>query len=360
MANESLKSQLETKTKEFESQQQQLQSKLDEIYNEKENLEIQLRNYQKQLEKLEPTKNSAQLESTPNETNHKLKILDSELLKEYEKMEQIGIGSSGQVVKVAKKIFYALKIMSTENATVENLRQFLNEYEIMNLLNHPNILKAFGVFLSDEKSLPSILLEYCQTNLAAVIKNKSFSNVQLICAIYQIAEGMRYIHFNKIIHRDLKPTNILVTSDGTIKISDFGISKLMTPEELTMTIGVGTNKFMAPEIIAEEDNFNEKVDVYSFGVLVYYSLSGGELPKIKTPQILQGKKAEIPSSFTKFAKELIDSCWEFEAENRPSFNEICQKLQANHYNLMNISNGETNEVEIFVQNHQKRLPKYGQ
>lgn len=85
----------------------------------------------------------------------------------------------------------------------------------------------------------------------------------------------------------------------------FGISKLITEEKFLMTIGVGTNKFMGPEIIAEED-YNEKVDVYSFGVLVFYTLSGGQLPKIKTPQIFREKKAEIPSSFTEFAKDLIN------------------------------------------------------
>ena len=63
----------------------------------------------------------------------------------------------------------------------------------------------------------------------------------------------------------MKPTNILI--DGLVKIADFGISKLMTIEEPTMTRGIGSQKFMAPEIINEEDHYNEKVDVYSFGVL---------------------------------------------------------------------------------------------
>ena len=184
------------------------------------------------------------------------------------------------------------------------------------------------------------------------------TNVQIVCAIYQIVEGMKYIHFRKIIHRDLKPSNILISADGTIKISDFGNSKLITPDELSMTIGVGTNKFMAPEIIAEDDDYNEKVDVYSFGVLLFFIISGGELPKIKIPQILQGKKAEIPSSFTMLAKNLINDCWNFDAKNRPSFNEIYNFILENHCQLLDLNDDDFTEVQAFINNHQKLIPSY--
>ena len=98
----------------------------------------------------------------------------------------------------------------------------------------------------------------------------SFSNTETVKVIYQIAEGMKYIHSKKVIHRDLKPTNILLSSDGTVKICDFGISKLMTIEEQTMTRGLGSQKFMAPEILNEEDNYDVKVDAYSFGIVVFF------------------------------------------------------------------------------------------
>ena len=82
---------------------------------------------------------------------------------------------------------------------------------------------------------------------------------------------MEYVHFLKIIHRDVKPSNIMVAYDGTIKIADFGLSKIMTIEEQSMTGGVGTQKFMAPEEI-DELEYDEKVDVYSFGVLAFFIL----------------------------------------------------------------------------------------
>ena len=75
---------------------------------------------------------------------------------------------------------------------------------------------------------------------------------------------MEYVHFLKIIHRDLKPQNMLLDID-------FGLSKIMTIEEQSMTGGVGTQKFMAPEEI-DELEYDEKVDVYSFGVLAFFIL----------------------------------------------------------------------------------------
>ncbi|KAK8842942.1 hypothetical protein M9Y10_025808 [Tritrichomonas musculus] len=123
----------------------------------------------------------------------------------------------------------------------ENLQIFMKEHEILKMLNHPNVLKTYGIFLSDETNLPSILLEHCVNDLDCAIKNKSLSKTQISFIIYQMAEGMKYFHFKKIIHCDLKPSDILIDENGIIKICDFCISKVMTPSEqqtLTMTGGL--------------------------------------------------------------------------------------------------------------------------
>ena len=125
-----------------------------------------------------------------------------------------------------------------------------------------------------------------------------------------------------------------------------------------MTSGIGTQKFMAPEIINEEDYYDEKVDVYSFGVLLFFIMTGGLLPKIKLGDILKGKKAEIPSSFTEFSKKLINDCWNFEAKDRPSFKDIIEEMAKNHYNLLHLNESEVNNIETFVKQHKEKLPKY--
>ena len=190
------------------------------------------------------------------------------------------------------------------------------------------------------------------------IKNKVFSKEELVKIIYQIVEAMKFIHFKKIIHRDLKPTNILIDSDGTVKICDFGISKLMTVEEQTMTRGIGSQKFMAPEIINEEDYYDEKVDVYSFGVLLFFILSDGQLPKIRIADIFKGKKAEIPSSFTELSKNLINDCWNLKSKDRPSFQLILEVIEKNRYNLIQLNKAETKNIESFVKQHKTKIQQY--
>lgn len=263
-------------------------------------------------------------------------ILGRDEIDNLEKIEELGSGGGGKVFKVAKKELYALKEMNAKNAKTPEFTQFIQEYEIMSMLEHANILKTYGIFLSDEDNQPFILLELCPQNLQKFIEDKKFLNEELVKIIYQIAEGMKYIHFKKVIHRDLKPTNILIARDGTVKICDFGISKLMTIEEQTMTRGLGSQKFMAPEIINEEDHYDEKVDVYSFGVLVFFIMTGGLLPKIRIGDILTGKKAEIPTTFTEFAKKLINDCWNLEPKDRPSFKDIVDELDKNPLQLVPI------------------------
>ena len=286
-----------------------------------------------------------------------VRFLDEKSIKNLERIALLGQGGGGEVYKVAMKTFYALKIMKIKQNedNFDQFRYFISEYELMNMLNHPNILKTFGIFLSNKEMDPSILLEFCPTNLTNEIKN--LSRVQLICIIYQIIEGMKYIHFNKIIHRDLKPSNILIADDGTIKISDFGISKLMT-EEQTMTVGKGTYNYMAPEIVNEDDHYNEKVDVYSFGVLMFFILNNGELPKIRLVDISAGKKMQIPPTFNDLASGLINSCWNYEPSDRPSFKEILQKLESENFRLIDLTESESAEVNTFVRQHKEKIPSY--
>ena len=294
-----------------------------------------------------------------NEQMPEFQILDEEEIQNLEKIEEIGSGGGGRVFKVAKKQIYALKEMIIRNAKIKNLKNFISEYEIMNFLQHPNVLKVFGILMTSSTIPPSILLEFSPMNLEKGIEEKLFSNEEIVKIIYQIIEGMKYIHFKKIIHRDIKPSNILIASDGTVKISDFGISKLMSVQEQSLTRGVGSQKYMAPEIINEENNYDEKVDVYSFGVLLFYVLSDGKLPDIKIGHILQGKKAEIPSSFTDFSKNLINECWNFKSKDRPSFKVILESLIKNNFNLLPLKKGEVKNIKVFVKQHKTKIPQFG-
>lgn len=311
-----------------------------------------------EIKKLQKQKNQSDIKSSKEEAIARgIQILGEDDISEFEKHEEIGFGGGGKVYKVTKNQTFAMKEMNIKNSDAKNFQNFLGEYEIMNLFNHPNIIKTFGLFLSETRP-PCIILEYCPKNLEQLILDNKCTKVELVFYIYQIVEGMRCIHEKNVIHRDLKPTNILITRDGIIKISDFGISKLMTVEEQTMTLGAGTQKFMAPEIINEEDHYNEKVDVYSFGVVLFYILSGGQLPRIKIFDIPKGKKAPIPDTFSDFARELISNCWNLEPKDRPSFNDIIEMLEQNNFQIMKLDDVEIKEVEVKVKQHMTKIPKY--
>ncbi|KAK8881555.1 hypothetical protein M9Y10_004298 [Tritrichomonas musculus] len=115
----------------------------------------------------------------------------------------------------------------------------------------------------------------------------------------------------------------------------------MTTEQQVTTERAGTQKYMAPGIL-NEDNYNENADVYSFGVLAFTILNKGKLPDMKMHT----------------ARNIIDSCWNIKPEERPSFEQILNTLISNKYNIVELNESEFNEVETFVENHKTKIPSY--
>lgn len=263
----------------------------------------------------------------------------------------------GKVSEVVKEVKYALKEMNVRDASVSQQRRFIGEYEKLSMLEHPNIVRAFGMCLSDAEHPPSILLELCACDLASLLRSGKQEEASIAFMAYEIAEAMRYVHKRGLIHRDLKPSNILIGSDGGIRVSDFGIATLQSTDDQSTTSVGGTQKFMAPELLREE-KYDEKVDVYSFGVLLFFIVSGGEMPRISIIDIGTGKKARIPSSFTDVSRRIIDACWNFDPKKRPSFESILKELDKNDYKVVDLSESEVHEVRNSVSEHKKKLPKY--
>lgn len=218
----------------------------------------------------------------------------------------------------------------------DKVRQLFNECEILDQFNHPNIVKIYGFYFGDKKHSPAILLEYCKNNLETVIKK--LNNIYLVGIIYEICSAMKYIHEKKIIHRDLKMANILINLKNHVKICDFGISRSI--DMTTLTHGIGTIAFMAPELFDDNEKYDEKVDVYSFGVVMYFILTKGQRPKFKGTGGYE--KLDIPSSINELSKSIIKSCWSNRPKERPSFNDIIKLIVENDFNLIDgIENSES-------------------
>ena len=147
----------------------------------------------------------------------------------------------------------------------------------------------------------------------------------------QIASGIKYLHQYGIVHRDLKPDNIMITQQneyGVIKIMDFGLSKIVSPNE-KMVDGYGTLSYVAPEVLLRTP-YNKEVDIWSLGVILFYMLSG-RLPfrGVKEQEVAE-KIVYDALEFdeddwetrTQKVQDLISRCLEKKAEDRITIDEF--------------------------------------
>ena len=156
---------------------------------------------------------------------------------------------------------------------------------------------------------------------------------------------MEYLHENKIIHRDLKVSNILINAQKNVKICDFGISKLFDVTTLTsMTRGIGTFIYMAPELFDNKFKIDEKIDVYAFGVVLFFIVTKGQIPKFVQNSLLE--KYEIPKNVNKLSKSIIKKCWSFSSKDRPSFKSIIDTIVSNNFHLFDDINESISSLDL--------------
>ena len=129
-----------------------------------------------------------------------------------------------------------------------------------------------------------------------IIQTESMNDEQTWDITRQIVRGLKYLHDNNIVHGDMKPNNLLVASDGTVKLGDFGISRIKDDGEL-LTEHAGTPSFMAPEVVSGESYDGKLADVYSVGATMYYIRFGQPAFVAKSRQKLYQKILNDPVSF---------------------------------------------------------------
>lgn len=199
----------------------------------------------------------------------------------------------------------AIKIIRSGKATHDNIKRFKREQRILAGLNHSGIARLFNVGATEEGA-PYIIMEYVDgTPIDEYCKEQNCSLDNKIQLFKDILQAVRYAHENLVIHRDLKPGNILVDTDGNIKILDFGISKLLEDEQDNSLTKTGTRlltlRYAAPEQVREE-NITTATDLYALGIVFYQLLSGEhpfdfmELSQYEIEQTILNKEAANPST----------------------------------------------------------------
>ena len=191
----------------------------------------------------------------------------------------LGQGSFGKVyLGLFRKTKVAVKVINNINDNFKNL--FIKEFKMMTKLHHPNVIQLIG-FVRDPFI---VVMEYLPKGnlLNYIIQNKlSYKKKIKICI--QILQALCYIHNRKpkyIIHRDIKPQNILLTKSLDIKLSDFGISRIFSynnlhkldiedKKNILLTQPVGSKRYMAPEISLKNNFYNYTIDIWSAGILFY-------------------------------------------------------------------------------------------
>ncbi|MGE5582445.1 MAG: Stk1 family PASTA domain-containing Ser/Thr kinase [Bacillota bacterium] len=199
----------------------------------------------------------------------------------YHLLEQIGEGGMALVFKAEDTLLYrtvAVKVLRPQYASdIEFVERFRREARAAASLSHPNIVSIYDV--GQEEGLDYLVMEYIPgNNLKNIIRQQAPLPIdRALDYTRQIAEALHHAHQRNIVHRDIKPHNILITPDGLVKVTDFGIARAISASSFTQAgVVVGSVQYSSPEQ-AKGGIVGPQSDLYSLGCVLYEMLTG-EVP----------------------------------------------------------------------------------
>jgi serine/threonine protein kinase len=201
----------------------------------------------------------------------------------FEILSELGKGAMGVVYLakdpsigrlVAIKTIRAQSGDEDDSESREFRERFMREAQTAGILSHPNIVTIYDVGEDKDSGVSFIAMEYIEgkTIKQMLVDKANFAPDQIADIIGQVAEALDYAHRKGIIHRDIKPANIMITTDGKVKITDFGIAKVASSNLTTTGQFLGTPNYMSPEQVTGAP-VDGRSDIFSLGVVLYEMLS---------------------------------------------------------------------------------------
>ncbi|PRQ53951.1 putative protein kinase STE-STE20-Fray family [Rosa chinensis] len=263
--------------------------------------------------------------------------------KEYKLYEEVGEGVSASVYRalcVPLNEIVAIKVLDLEkcNNDLDGIRR---EVHTMTLINHPNLLRAHCSFTAGH-SLWVVMPYMAGGSCLHIMKTsfpEGFEEPVIATLLHEVLKALVYLHAHGHIHRDVKAGNILIDSNGAVKLADFGVSACMFDtgdRQRSRNTFVGTPCWMAPEVMQQLHGYDFKADIWSFGITAL-ELAHGHAPFSKYPPMkvllmtLQnappGLDYERDKRFSKSFKELVAACLVKDPKKRPT----SEKLLKHHF-----------------------------
>uniref|UniRef100_A0A8C4X9Q1 non-specific serine/threonine protein kinase n=1 Tax=Erpetoichthys calabaricus TaxID=27687 RepID=A0A8C4X9Q1_ERPCA len=290
---------------------------------------------------------------------------------EWDIVETIGKGTYGKVYKVNNRkdgSQAAVKVLDPINDVDEEIEA---EYNILQSLpNHPNVVKFYGMFYKADGLAGGqlwLVLELCNggsvTDLikGLLMRGQRLDEAVISYILYGALLGLQHLHNNRIIHRDVKGNNILLTTEGGVKLVDFGVSAQLTSARLRRNTSVGTPFWMAPEVIACEQqydySYDARCDVWSLGITAI-ELGDGDPPLAEIHPVKALFKIprnppptlRHPGNWCRGYSHFIAQCLIKDFEKRPSVTHLLEHpfIKQAHSKVMTLQ----------AQLYKKRTPPY--